>query len=56
MLSLDGTVILETKMWFIPFQGLVKQEVIRTQLKLGPAVFPIESDTMVELVAFYPAE
>ncbi len=56
VLSLEGTVILETKMWFVPFQGLMKQEVTRTQLKLGPAVFPVESDTVVELVAFYPVE
>lgn len=55
-LSLEGTVILETKMWFMPFEGLVKQEVTRTQLKLGMATFPVESDGNIELVEFYPAE
>jgi len=55
-MSLEGTVILDTTLWFVPFQGLVKQEVTRTQLKLGPATFPVESDTVVELVEFYTAE
>lgn len=56
IISLEGTVILETRLWFVPFQGLIRQEVTRTQLKLGPATFPLESDTVVELVEFYAAE
>ena len=55
-LSLAGTVIMKTRLWFVPFQGLVRQEVTRTQLKLGAATFPVESDTVVELVEYYAGE
>lgn len=55
-LNLEGTIILDTTLWYVPGVGLIKQEVDRMQLKLGPASFPVESDTVIELVEFYAAD
>lgn len=54
-LNLEGTIILDTTLWYVPGVGLIKQEVDRMQLKLGPASFPVQSDTVIELVEFYAA-